>query len=121
MWDEHNTRKPTLLFRLFGLFLLRMAERALAWLLFQDPPRSTRRSESSSSAQRPSLPSNRSRHNEQVHSYTLPDVSCRPNRFGGKLPTGADCSPSQGLPHPSQLAIARFAPCDSWRTSSPQG
>ena len=42
MWDEHNTRNPTLLFRLFGLFLLRMAERALAWLLFQDPPRSTR-------------------------------------------------------------------------------
>ena len=31
-----------LLFRLFGLFLLRLAERALSWLLFHDPPRSTR-------------------------------------------------------------------------------
>ncbi len=42
MWDEHNTRNPMLLLRLFGLFLLRLAERALSWLLFQDPPRSTR-------------------------------------------------------------------------------
>ena len=31
-----------MLFRLFGLFLLRLAERALSWLLFHDPPRSTR-------------------------------------------------------------------------------
>ncbi len=30
MWDEHNTRKPTLLFRSFGLFLLRLADRALS-------------------------------------------------------------------------------------------
>jgi hypothetical protein len=30
MWDEHKTRKPTLLFRLSGLFLLRFADRALA-------------------------------------------------------------------------------------------
>jgi hypothetical protein len=30
MWDEHNTRKPMLSLRLFGLFLLRMAERALS-------------------------------------------------------------------------------------------
>jgi hypothetical protein len=37
--DEHTTRKPMVL---FGLFLLRLAERALSWLLFQDPPRSTR-------------------------------------------------------------------------------
>ncbi|MGZ9112793.1 MAG: hypothetical protein ACXW3X_17430 [Rhodoplanes sp.] len=28
--DEHTTRKPMLLFRLFGLFLLRLAERALS-------------------------------------------------------------------------------------------
>ena len=42
MWDEHNTRKPMLLFRLSGLFLLRFADRALSGLLFQDPPRSTR-------------------------------------------------------------------------------
>jgi hypothetical protein len=30
MWDEHNTRKPMLLLRLFGLFLLRFADRALS-------------------------------------------------------------------------------------------
>jgi len=57
MWDEHNTRNPTLSFRLFGLFLLRMAERALAWLLFQDPPRSTRRQKDG----RPHRPSGRRR------------------------------------------------------------
>ena len=32
-----------LLFRLSGLFLLRFAERQFLGLLFQDPPRSTRR------------------------------------------------------------------------------
>ena len=42
MWDEHNTRKPMLLLRLSGLLLLRVAERALSGLLFQEPPRSTR-------------------------------------------------------------------------------
>jgi hypothetical protein len=31
-----------LLFELFGLFLLRIAQRALSILLFHDPPRSTR-------------------------------------------------------------------------------
>jgi hypothetical protein len=31
MWDDKHTRKPTLLFRLFGLFLLRLAQRTLSW------------------------------------------------------------------------------------------
>ena len=44
MWDKLTTRKPMLLLRLFGLFLLRYATRALSRLLFQDPPRTTRRS-----------------------------------------------------------------------------
>ncbi len=35
-------RKPTLLLRLSGLFLLRFAERRLSALLFQEPPRNTR-------------------------------------------------------------------------------
>nr|WP_245538968.1 hypothetical protein [Thioflavicoccus mobilis] len=43
MWDAHKTRKPRSLFGLFGLFLLRAAERALFWLSFQEPPRTTRR------------------------------------------------------------------------------
>jgi hypothetical protein len=42
MWAEHNTRKPILSLRLSGALLLRAAERALAGLLFQDPPRTTR-------------------------------------------------------------------------------
>jgi hypothetical protein len=42
MWDAHTNRNPMLLFRLFGLFLLRLAQRALFWLLFQDPPRTAR-------------------------------------------------------------------------------
>ena len=40
--DKHTTRKPMLLFRLFGLFLLRLAERAPPRLRYHDPPRSTR-------------------------------------------------------------------------------
>ena len=36
-------RKPMLLFRLSAVFLLRFAERAFSGLLFQEPPRSTRR------------------------------------------------------------------------------
>ena len=36
-------RKPVLLFRLSGVFLLRLADRLLFGLLFQEPPRSTRR------------------------------------------------------------------------------
>ena len=36
------TRKPLLLFRLVGLFLLRFAERRFCGLLFQEPPRRTR-------------------------------------------------------------------------------
>ncbi len=36
------TRNPSLLFRLSGLFLLRLAERRFLGLLFQEPPRSTR-------------------------------------------------------------------------------
>jgi hypothetical protein len=35
-------RKPLLLFRLVGLFLLRFAERRFSGLLFQEPPRRTR-------------------------------------------------------------------------------
>jgi hypothetical protein len=43
MWDALTNRKPMLLFRLFGwLFQLRLAQRALFWLLFQDPPRTAR-------------------------------------------------------------------------------
>ncbi len=42
MWDEHNTRKPILLLRLFGWLLLRVDERTLSGLLFQEPPRNTR-------------------------------------------------------------------------------
>ena len=41
---ETTTRNPMLLFLLFGLFLLRYAQRALFRLLLNDPPRSTRRS-----------------------------------------------------------------------------
>ena len=37
------SRKPMLLLRLSGSFLLRLAERTLLALLFQDPPRNTRR------------------------------------------------------------------------------
>ena len=37
------TRKPLLLFRFVGLFLLRFAERRFCGLLFQEPPRRTRR------------------------------------------------------------------------------
>ena len=36
-WD--TTRNPTLLFRLFGLLLLRLAQRTLLSLLFHEPPR----------------------------------------------------------------------------------
>ena len=36
------TRKPRLLFRLSGVFLLRFADRTLRGLLFQPPPRITR-------------------------------------------------------------------------------
>jgi hypothetical protein len=43
MWDEHNTRKPMLLLRLSGWLLLRYEQRALWRLLFQEPPRNTRR------------------------------------------------------------------------------
>lgn len=37
-----TTRKPMLLLRLFGLFLLRTAAAALFGLLFHEPPRTTR-------------------------------------------------------------------------------
>jgi len=37
-----TSRKPLLLLRLFGLLLLRLAERMLSALLFQEPPRKTR-------------------------------------------------------------------------------
>ena len=46
--NERATRKPILLFRLFGLFLLRLAERKFLGLLFQEPPRRTRLSRSRS-------------------------------------------------------------------------
>ena len=42
MWHAHTNRKPTVVFRLSGLFLLRLAARALAGLLFQEPPRKER-------------------------------------------------------------------------------
>lgn len=42
MWDEHTTRNPMLLLRLFGWLLLRLSARALSCLLFQEPPRTTR-------------------------------------------------------------------------------
>ncbi len=42
MWGAQTTRNPMLLFRLFGWLLLRLAQRALFWLLFQDPPRKAR-------------------------------------------------------------------------------
>ncbi len=38
--DEHTTRKPILLLRSSGLFLLRLAERQFLGLLCQEPPRS---------------------------------------------------------------------------------
>jgi hypothetical protein len=41
-------RKPLLLFRLVGLFLLRLAERNLLGLLFQEPPRRTREEQGAS-------------------------------------------------------------------------
>jgi hypothetical protein len=44
MWDEHHTRKPRMLLRLFGGLLLRVAERALSGGLSQEPPRTTRAS-----------------------------------------------------------------------------
>lgn len=40
--ELRSTRKPLLLFRLSGVFLLRFAERQLSELLFQLPPRFTR-------------------------------------------------------------------------------
>jgi hypothetical protein len=40
--DAH-TRNPMLSFLLFGLFLLRAAQRRLFSLLLNDPPRNTRR------------------------------------------------------------------------------
>jgi len=39
---ETTTRKPLFLFLLFGLFLLRRAQRAFLRLLLYEPPRSTR-------------------------------------------------------------------------------
>lgn len=36
---DATNRKPMFLFRLFGSFLLRQAQRALSRLLFQEPPR----------------------------------------------------------------------------------
>ncbi len=43
MWDEQQTRNPRSLLRLSGLLWLRLEARALSWLLFQEPPRNTRR------------------------------------------------------------------------------
>ena len=39
---ETHTRNPLLLLRLCGLFLLRLAQRTLFQLLFQEPPRNYR-------------------------------------------------------------------------------
>jgi len=41
-WGQ-TSRKPVLSLRLAGLFLLRLAERQFLALLFQDPPRNTRK------------------------------------------------------------------------------
>ena len=42
-WTAHTTtRKPMLLLRLFGLFLLRAAAAALSFVLFHEPPRKTK-------------------------------------------------------------------------------
>jgi hypothetical protein len=41
---ETTTRNPLLFQSLFGLFLLRTAQRAFSRLLLNDPPRTTRRS-----------------------------------------------------------------------------
>ena len=40
--DTATTRKPMLLLRLFGLFLLRNEAAALSTLLFHEPPRKTK-------------------------------------------------------------------------------
>ena len=48
-----------------------------------------------------------SRWQSSTHSETLPFMSCRPNGFGAKLPTGAARKPSQRLPQPLQFA----SPC----------
>jgi len=50
MWDAQHNRNPMLLLRLFGLLLLRLAVCALFWLLFQEPPRTTRRNVTGSPA-----------------------------------------------------------------------
>ena len=42
-WTEVTTRKPLLLLRFDTVLLLRFAERKLFGLLFQEPPRNTRR------------------------------------------------------------------------------
>ena len=39
--EAQTTRKPLLLFLLSRVFLLRLAERQLSGLLFQEPPRSS--------------------------------------------------------------------------------
>jgi hypothetical protein len=41
-------RKPLLLFRFVGLFLFRFAERRFSGLLFQEPPRRTRKEQGAS-------------------------------------------------------------------------
>jgi len=41
-WVDWARRNPRSLFRLSGLFLLRLAERRFSGLLFQEPPRITR-------------------------------------------------------------------------------
>ena len=46
------TRKPLLLFRLPGSFLLRLVERRFLGLLFQEPPRSTRAGQGTGQAPR---------------------------------------------------------------------
>jgi len=81
---EHNTRKPTLLLRLSGLFLLRLAERAFSGLLIQDPPRST---PNLYRGARPA-PSCLVRH--------IDHTGCRPDR-----PAGADAGPPASDQWPS--------------------
>lgn len=62
MWDDRTTRRPRKLTRLPGSLWLRDDARALIWLLFQDPPRTTRRFVTGS-------PTGRNRHDGLWHRH----------------------------------------------------
>jgi hypothetical protein len=76
------TRKPMLLLRLSGSFLLRLAERRFCGLLFQEPPRRTRRDwgRSGAGAQRMRGPAE-----EEIHLSDAADalsLTCGTSCFG---------------------------------------